>query len=539
MYIEPNTNIKILHNVPLDNTYEHTIYFDSASAQSSYFAGLTKYDLAKYSYQRVQRGWSRVGIKADSLYDCNYMMFQNTSFGNKWFYAFITSVEYVNNVTSEIRFEIDVMQTWMFDYSFNRTFIAREHTELDTLGGNIEPEPVNLGEYVFNDYKAVLSGLTDLAVIVAIVDVDGSAQGNLYDGIYGGAKLYVYDRNDVSTINAKLDEYNQKPDAIVGMYMLPTRMLKDGVIPASHEIEQYDSAQDYTITDIDTLNTDMTIDGYKPRNNKLYSYPYNFYHVDNSMGSSLVLRYEFFDGLKPVLKIEGTITEPVQVMIRPCAYKGVGGSDPTAPDSSYDTLNTETLTLNNYPMCSWNMDAYAAWSAQNSIPIALKLGASAVNAFTNSLKSRGSLGLQFDPSGEQLAQGYGSLVTTAADLISAAYTASIAADISRGNFNNGGANVANKKMTFYGGRCSITANAAVIIDSFFDKFGYAVNRIGVPHVNSRPHWNYIKTDSCTIEGSIPADDSNLICRIYDRGITFWRYGSEVGHYELDNSPTSG
>ena len=38
------------------------------------------------------------------------MMFQNSAYGDKWFYAFITSVEYVNDVTSNISFEIDVMQ---------------------------------------------------------------------------------------------------------------------------------------------------------------------------------------------------------------------------------------------------------------------------------------------------------------------------------------------------------------------------------------------------------------------------------------------
>ena len=41
MYIEPNTNIKLLHNVPLDNTYEHTILFSNSNDQANYFASLT------------------------------------------------------------------------------------------------------------------------------------------------------------------------------------------------------------------------------------------------------------------------------------------------------------------------------------------------------------------------------------------------------------------------------------------------------------------------------------------------------------------
>ena len=55
-------------------------------------------------------------MNVEALYNCNYLAFQNASFGGKWFYAFIDSVEYVNNVTSEVTYTIDVMQTWHFQY---------------------------------------------------------------------------------------------------------------------------------------------------------------------------------------------------------------------------------------------------------------------------------------------------------------------------------------------------------------------------------------------------------------------------------------
>ena len=127
MYINPNTTIKILKNVPLDPTYDHTIYWSNIDGddanhtrakanQSTYFSSKAKYSLDNQSYQRVKRGWIRVAILAENLYDCNYVMFQNTAFGSKWFYAFIKSVEYINNTVSEIEFEIDEMQTWWFDY---------------------------------------------------------------------------------------------------------------------------------------------------------------------------------------------------------------------------------------------------------------------------------------------------------------------------------------------------------------------------------------------------------------------------------------
>ena len=117
MEIQPQSNIKLLHNVPLDTSYDHTIYFASSSAQYTYFAGLVKYNLTNQSYQRVNKGKARVAKCADDIYDCNYMMFQNTAFGSKWFYAYIKAIEYINNETSEIEFEIDPIQTWFFDFT--------------------------------------------------------------------------------------------------------------------------------------------------------------------------------------------------------------------------------------------------------------------------------------------------------------------------------------------------------------------------------------------------------------------------------------
>lgn len=66
MYIAPDSTIKILRNVNIDNTYQHTIYFNSSAEQSAYFSSLAKYNVANYTYQRKER-ILRVGILADNL----------------------------------------------------------------------------------------------------------------------------------------------------------------------------------------------------------------------------------------------------------------------------------------------------------------------------------------------------------------------------------------------------------------------------------------------------------------------------------------
>ena len=86
---------------------------------------------------------------------------------------------------------------------------------------------------------------------------------------------------------------------------------------------------------------------------------------------------------------------------------------------------------------------------------------------------------------------------------------------------------------------------AKIIDDYFTMYGYAVNELKIPNIRSggsiRPHWNYVKTIGCVIHSAtgkgLPADAEKNIASIYDRGITFWNYLSEVGDYSYNNAPS--
>lgn len=165
-YIAPNTNIYLLTGVPLDPSYSDTIYFANAADQHAHFLLYTRKTFTNQSYQRAGLGKLRVNISADEIYTYNYLMFQNASYGSKWFYAFITGVEYINNGCAEVTYEIDVMQTYMFDYVLEPCFVERETSAADVAGDNILPEPVDIGDLItdeiirtgwFNNYKIVLA----------------------------------------------------------------------------------------------------------------------------------------------------------------------------------------------------------------------------------------------------------------------------------------------------------------------------------------------------------------------------------------------
>lgn len=83
------------------------------------------------------------------MQQATYMMFKNTNYENKWFYAFVTDVTWVNNVTWEVSFILDVMQTYYFDFTYSQCLIERQHVEDDSIGANLIEENLEIGEYVY------------------------------------------------------------------------------------------------------------------------------------------------------------------------------------------------------------------------------------------------------------------------------------------------------------------------------------------------------------------------------------------------------
>lgn len=503
MYIEPNTVIRLLKNCPLDTTYEHTIYFESESAQISYFQSLTKYTLTNQSYQRVQRGKMRVAYKAEDLYDCNYLMFQNSSFGNKWFYAFIKSVEYVNNATSEIEFEIDVMQTWFFNYDLEMCFVEREHSATDNIGENLVPENLETGEYVSDDFDA--SGVLGHKSIVVASTFDGeynNISGAYYCGLFSGLYYNVFPNTTDGAIACAnfISGAGRKTDGIVSVFLMPTSMV-GGIL---------DSAKTYEI--VKTKNLTSIGNYTNIKNKKLLTYPYNFLYVTNLQGNHAVYPYEYFSGNECTFTISGDMSCNPQVIIAPKNYKGVA--------VNYD----EKMVLSGFPQLSFNTDSFKAWLAQNGASLG-------VNAFSTAIQTAG------------IATTVGASVAAATPIGAGIAIAGVVAPVIQHSFMprqaHGGAGAqtlaAMGLLDFAFMHKHITPEFARIIDDYFTKHGYATHRVKIPNRNVRPYWTYTKTIGCEITGSIPCDDARKICDIYDRGITFWKSGANIGNYNLDNS----
>lgn len=62
----------------------------------------------------------------DNIQEFNYCMYKNDNYTNKWFYAYIVDMKYVNDNTTNVYLKTDVFQTWQFDLIWKQSFIERE-----------------------------------------------------------------------------------------------------------------------------------------------------------------------------------------------------------------------------------------------------------------------------------------------------------------------------------------------------------------------------------------------------------------------------
>lgn len=360
MYIVPNTTIYILNNIPLNKSYEHTVYYPDRDTQAQAFMKYKKYTLTDYSYQRSQLGTIRVALKYEQLIDCNYLMFKNTNFENKWFYAFITGIGYVSNDVTDVYYDLDVMQTWCYDYEFMPTFVDRQHSKTDALYENTQPEGLELGPDYDRatrlTYNTCGDGDNMEFLILATTNPTG---GHPSAGVSSGILYSIYQYQGKSAdVIAKLNQFinNGLESNVVGIYTCPEN---------SGQVKSYTTGGSYA-------------SGYTPRNKKLLCYPYCFITVNNHLGQEMELRYENFraSGNKLPDKdypftfvLMNTILPTPQSNLVPSNYLFYGGTSQSA------LLIYEKISYDVYPTGAFSGDTFKVWIAQNKNTYSASLNA--------------------------------------------------------------------------------------------------------------------------------------------------------------------
>lgn len=560
--IAPNTDL-ILLKVPLEIDEANQLTFANATAQYNYFNGLTgKLAVDKYTYQRKD-GTIRLGAKFDDIIGYNYVMYRNTNYSSKWFYAFIENMEYIGDNVTAVSIKTDVFQTWMFDITYKSCLIDREHTNDDTVGKNTLPEGLELGDFVvngnttnFGNYDSENYDFVNV-VDVSMIENEGESATLSYawnqsgvshnvnpwvNGIPSGVIHLIYNWDaqpqNYYPISDILRVYEKAglSDAIVNVYIVPRKLIGSvytgltitatvgGSSVSTPSLAVPQSSLNQTALGNTTFTKPTTIDGYTPKNGKLKTYPFMYFNISNNAGTSLPYRYEdFTTSIK--FNVEGAFTPSGSVKAIPVNYKNLGTTG-NALDYS--------ITGAKFPICNWNSDSYTNWLTQNAVNMRADMTKSVVTA------GIGGIGTGFAVAGVPGAI-VGGLVGAGAGLIGEARSqhlektkANMTPDQVAGNLNSGDLAWAKYRSEFTYLPMSIKAEYARCIDEFFSQFGYKCNRVKLPNITGRRNWNYVKTVGCYIDGDVPQADLQEIKSMFDKGVTFWHNASTFGDYSQNN-----
>lgn len=540
-YIVPDGRIQLFKNIPLAPDNENTLYFFQTSTKDAYFDSLqanSNYSLGSFdnaTYSREERGFVRINTQVGSVYNACYMRFKNTSFENKWFYAFVTSVEYIANKTVQINYTIDYMVTYMGEFTLDFCMIERETVADDRIGVNIIDEGLEYGSYI-NEGVSNLNDNNTFDIVVVVADPNELSNTpsnyNIYNPCYmqhfnnaQSASQYI-----ASLVNAALG------DNILGVTMIPHEY--GGIVEITST--SHAAKKERTI-----LKPYSTLSNYTPKNKKLFCYPYKRLLIDNNEGATQEYKYEFFN-----LNAEGIPANTAckfEEVASFCGTTEIILSPKQYYNSDVNSVNYNArVGRNHYPECAWAIDSYKAYRAQinSNLPFEQRMGTytGAFEGGLSGLSSGGDI-----PIISNIVSG---LFGAAGGAVSGHFKPALEAmvvnsttvergTIVKGSMAPNSVYAADGCTTFKAYQQCIDRPHAKAIDDFFTMFGYKVNRVDIPNMNIRPYFTYIKTIGCIVNGEMPADYMRQIEARFNAGVRFWKDVVNFGNYSLNNAaPTS-
>lgn len=319
MTVNPNGSVYLCKTV-LENDYKNQLTFDNLTAQLTYFNSTIQRTLSDYTYIKKD-SVINVGIPIDDIIDCNYLFYKNTGFTTKYYFCFITNMEYINENCTRITFETDVFQTWYFDILYKNSFVEREHVNVD--GTNyLVPENLDTGEYITYSQTSSAIGEGTPCIATTYDIFSNTPAGSIINGVFQGVDYYVFDEvtgieNNIKTFLQKYASAS-KSDAITSIFMIPKTMINyssiswDTIPDTTGKYKKLTGGSSpFTFSNVEVTKDLTKIHNITPKNKKLLTYPYKYYMISNNNGANVIYREEFFNNTNPqltIFKIYGDIT---------------------------------------------------------------------------------------------------------------------------------------------------------------------------------------------------------------------------------------
>lgn len=351
------TQIRLLRGIPFNNDYKNTRWFTSSTTQRNWFSGQTVvHAMDKANFQRIE-GYHYIAVdqSIDDLWGVNYVMFKNSQYSDKWFYGFVTTLEYKQRNNTHVYFEVDTLQTWMFDMDFKPSYVVREHAPLWMPTGEPVTNTIDEGLDYGNEYETQYAkrlrptGGIRWMVIVAKNKLHGTDDGKgrisaNFQGMPQPLNYYFVPITDTG-ISAKVDlgdgelpvrnpltllntlyESEEQVGSIVNVYLTDYMGIQTGFqmvnnqplvsFSGDHEVkhvkigesgyvlysqrkEQFDSQ----IVEIAEAFEHFR----KPKESKLLMYPYCVIVLDDFKGNRVEFRPEYVKNQRLQVEVKGSI----------------------------------------------------------------------------------------------------------------------------------------------------------------------------------------------------------------------------------------
>lgn len=593
------TNIRLLSGVPFSNDYKHSRWFDTLTQQTTYFTGKTVvHSMTQANFQRIEgKNFVSVNESIDSLWGTNYIMFQNAQYNNKWFYAFVTKLEYVQRNTTYVHFEIDVFQTWKFEMNFKPSYVVREHCKLWNSDGTPVINTIDEGLDYGAEYDIKGAGSynpTPLLFLVIVAKAtlhvaDGDPDSNYIKASmnggpqplsiylhpfdpFGGTPPIVVDGvlAELSTLKEILNQIYSLEGAvnnIVSLYITDHAGINFPIVDDEFVADTsffqtlipvnidgstlttlyVDEAISYSSTTIETRRKYIDFGAIYSGGNvsfpdikesKLLMYPYSFSILDDFKGNRVVIKNEYVDGDKIEIAAFGSMGVSNKVTYNPSNYL----TSELVSSIDRDMMSMETGIIDNTPHdVSIITDMLSAYIQGNKNSIQNQADMITFNGITDIASGAiGGIGsaLMRNPigvasSGLGMVKGGGNAVLQLQGIQAKVK------DINNlpPQLSKMGSNTAYDYGNGYYGVWMITKmikpEYQKKLTDFWNMYGYKVNEVKMPNFHTRARWNFVQTNSCMILGDFNNEDLQELKSIFDNGITLWHI-DDVGNYSLSN-----
>lgn len=490
--IPQQTDIVAYAGIPWDKSLENIRLFDSEQQRNAWFRN--KVVAAWDNCSIVDIGKKiRVQGYVNNLLKVNYIVFQNNpGMANmRSIYAWVTSVNYINVNTTEFEYEVDWIQTYLFDFQYESCMVEREHVNDDSRGKNTLEENLETGEYIIRNTRSI--GYSP-AVFTYFLDKNQSSVTAI-NGVVSALSYESYTLEQLGVLQTFLEAYAATPELIVQMCMGVSAMRGSGGFKENKSV---------SVTQGFANNQETA---YIPRNNKLNCYPFRVVTMDNYMGEVEQLRYEeFASDSTMTFQVTGSAVPKPCMQLSPIGYKGV-----TSTEGGFNAVDQINVQYNNFPAVPYATDAFRAWVSQYGFSKAVTTGASVVTSLA-SMVFGGGVGLAVG--GKQLAE-------TALDTYQDVKDHKLHSKQAHGDISNAGLQFSRDEVGFRVTQYAIRREYAERIDKFFDRYGYKVMEVKVPNIYGRQYVNYVKCQSGHVGGDIPTDAKLAMERALTQGTSFW------------------